>query len=102
MTETQTSIRIAPISIKGRYFLFAQNPPTVMMVDAATAVVAQLLDQPQSDTSACREKYLGITGRRGVSEEVAGSQFDAAVTALRAAGLTRLTDITPGGNLNPG
>ncbi|MEU7984338.1 hypothetical protein AB0B56_05665 [Streptosporangium canum] len=87
MTHVKSAIRIAPLSIKGRYFLFAQDPPTVMMVDTATAAIAHLLSGSDAELSDLRTQYREATGRRGVAPDVADAQFEAALSALSSAGL---------------
>jgi hypothetical protein len=94
MTMTQPTsipaVRIEPLSIKGRYFLFAQRPPTVMMIDSMTALVVRLAQDSDTTPGEVRQRFRELTSRRGLSLEAADAQFDAAVAALKAAGLTEL------------
>ncbi|GGL50492.1 hypothetical protein [Planomonospora parontospora] len=92
MTMTQPisipEVRIEPLSIKGRYFLFARQPPTVMMIDSMTALVVRLAQDPDTAPGEVRQRFRELTSRRGLSPDAADAQFDVAVAALKAAGLT--------------
>ncbi|MFJ2821929.1 hypothetical protein ACIO7M_12530 [Streptomyces toxytricini] len=93
-TSSHAGVRIEPISVKGRYFLFAQEPPTVMILDAATVLVIRLAQAEPAPEDTVRVRFRGLMARRGTDTGTSDRLFDDAVASLRTAGLGRLVDRT--------
>ncbi|OEJ93162.1 hypothetical protein [Streptomyces thermolilacinus] len=101
-TSSPPGVRIEAMSVKGRYFLFAQEPPTVMIVDAVTVLLIRLAQSQSQSQSAppeqperaesLRERFRGLMARRGTDGDTSDRLFDDAVGALRTAGLGRLVE----------
>ncbi|MEU2184878.1 hypothetical protein [Streptomyces thermolilacinus] len=96
-TSSPPDVRIEAMSVKGRYFLFAQEPPTVMIVDALTVLLIRLAQSqsqsaPPERAESLRERFRGLMARRGTDGDTSDRLFDDAVGALRAAGLGRLVE----------
>ena len=94
--ETSERLRIRPLSVPGRYFLFAQDPPVVLMIDASTALVARLLDTHVEPTVA-EERFVAALAAKGLAPETASDRFRRATAVLRDAGLTLQPRTPPGG-----
>lgn len=87
MYYPRLSLRVEPMSIKGRFFLFSRNPPLVMMVDTIVPVVLNMIEQ-QADPSEARASFARTMAAKGISLEAAEAKFDGVIATLSAAGLT--------------
>jgi len=93
-TSSPAGIRIKPMSVKGRYFLFSQEPPTVVILDAVTVLVIRLAQTEPAPEESLRERFRALMARRGTDAGTSDRVFDDAVASLRTAGLGRLVEHT--------
>lgn len=94
-TSPRPDVRIEPMSVRGRYFLFTQEPPTVMILDAVTVLLIRLARTPSAAGEPLRERFRGMMAGRGTDGATSDRLFDGAVESLRAAGLERLVEDVP-------
>lgn len=88
------NIRLEPLTIKGRYFLFSCEPPTVMVVDTLTALFVK--EQTEDfDEPAARARFLSGLARRKMPEGAATNHYNAAKRALVEAGLGEALALSP-------
>ncbi|MDG9701542.1 hypothetical protein [Streptomyces sp. DH37] len=91
LVTTRGEHRLEPMSVKGRYFLFASRPPLAVMLDARTVLALRLCeDRPTVGEVLTRHREL--TRARGVSEQASDESVHAALTALRASGVIDVVD----------
>jgi hypothetical protein len=87
---SDVSLRIEPMTIRGRYFLFARNPPVVMIIDSLTALATKLITEC-SDQLSARDEFVSQLLTKGMSVSDASARFNDCVEILQDAGLNNLS-----------
>lgn len=84
-------LRIEPLSIPGRYFVFSKHPCGVLMADAATVTllvqISKMRDRLILDDEVARAFKDSFIARTSSTEDDASRRLAQIVAALSAAGI---------------